>query len=71
MERAKDFSHICLTPMDMTLPLMTKISAGMRIQRYLWLLNQSKVQQIHVANCIKESWDQPQRDCESASNQNQ
>ena len=71
MEKAKDFPHNFLTPMNMTSQLTTKISAGMTIQRYLCSLNHLKVQQTHFANCGEEEvWDQPQLDCESADNQN-
>ena len=70
MERAKDFPHIFLTPMNITLPLTTKISAGIIIKKHCWLLNHSKAQKIHLANCVKEGLNQHQRDCESAYNQN-
>ena len=42
MKRAKNFSQIFFTPINMTLPLTTKNSAGTRIQRYLCLLNHLK-----------------------------
>ena len=54
----------------MNLLLTTKISAGMRIQRYLLLLKHTKVQQIYFANCVEEVWVQPQRDYKSDYNEN-
>ena len=41
--------------MNMILSLVNKISVRMRIRRYLLLLNHSNIQQIHLANCVKQS----------------
>ena len=70
MERAEDFQLIFFDANRCDFTIATKIPAGIRVQRYVWLLNQLKVQQIHLANCVEEVWDQPRKDCESVCNQN-
>ena len=52
--KSKRLSTHFLSPMDINLPLTIKISAGMRIQRYFWLLNHLKIQQIHLTKCIEK-----------------
>ena len=56
--------------MDITLPLTNKISAGMRIQRYLWLLKLFKSSTNLSCKLCGKVWNQPQKDRKSAYNQN-